>query len=242
VKVWNRASGLAGDNVFALKEDGGSVLVGTHDGLSRIRAGRISNATASNGLPVSAVFQILDDERESGAFWLTSNAGLARVPRESLEAVFDGRATRLESELFGKADGMGTDQCNGNTQPAGARLRDGRLAIPTAGGLTLVDPGDLHRNTVPPPVVLTGVVVDGRRLAPGAHVLPFSSERFEFHYDGLSLLQPERVTFRYRVDGFDRDWVNAGSRRVALSSRRGTARSASRRATTTGSGAPRRPS
>ncbi len=216
VKVWNRASGLAGDNVFALKEDGGSVLVGTHDGLSRIRAGGIANATASHGLPVSAVFQILDDEREGGAFWFTSNAGLARVPRESLEAVFDGRATRLEAELFGKADGMGTDQCNGNTQPAGARLRDGRLAIPTAGGLTLVDPGDLHRNTVPPPVVITGVVVDGRRLAPGTHALPFSSERFEFHYDGLSLLQPERVTFRYRVDGFDRDWVDAGARRVAL--------------------------
>ncbi|MBL8112762.1 MAG: response regulator [Acidobacteria bacterium] len=214
VRVWNRASGLAGDNVFALKEDGGSVLVGTHDGLSRIRGDRSSSATSAHGLPVSAVFQILDDGR--GAFWLTSNAGLVRVARASLEAVLDGRATRLEAELFGKADGMGTDQCNGNTQPAGARLRDGRLAIPTAGGLTLVDPADLHRNTVPPPVLLGSVVVDGQRLAPGTRTLPWTSERFEFHYDGLSLLQPERVTFRYRVDGLDRDWVDAGSRRVAL--------------------------
>jgi signal transduction histidine kinase/CheY-like chemotaxis protein len=114
-------------------------------------------------------------------------------------------------------------------------MSDGRLAIPTASGLTIVDPADLHLNRVPPGIVLRAFLVDGKPVerqapspvgtfsepngqagAPVATQLPWSSKRYEFRYDGLSLLMPQLVRFRYRMDGFDNDWVDAGTLRSAF--------------------------
>ena len=208
--------GLPSLTVFALHEDArGDLWIGTHDGLARIRAGRMQSLTAAHGLPHPTVFQILDDGR--GNFWLTSNRGLTRVTRSSLEAVLDGRARRVEATTFDKADGLGSDQCNGASQPAGVRMRNGRLAIPTLAGLTIVDPADLHWNRVPPNVVLRAVLVDGKPLDDRSPApLPWSASRFEFRYDGLSLAAPELVRFRHRVDGLDTDWIDAGTRRSAF--------------------------
>ncbi len=216
VRRWTTAGGLPGNAVFALHEDErGDLWIGTHDGLARLRDGHLASVDARHGLADDTVFQILDDAR--GSFWLTSNRGVTRVSRSSLGAVLDGKAARLDVRLFGKPDGLGSNQCNGATQPSGIRMADGRLAVPTAGGLTLVDPADLHPNLVPPMVALTEVLVDGRPIDPRrAPALSWSSRRFEFRYAGLSFLLPERVTFRYRMDGLDADWVDGGSRRATF--------------------------
>ena len=195
-KTWPVSS-----SVFALHEDArGELWIGTHDGLLVMRGGSIHDTAID-----SVVFQILDDGR--GHFWLTSNRGLTRVDRNTIE-----KQPRLLS--FRKADGLGSDQCNGATQPAGVSLRNGHLAIPTVAGLTIVDPADLHLNRVPPGIVLREVLVDGKRGHSSR--FPWSSSRYEFHYDGLSLLAPEAVRFRHRIEGFDEDWIDAGTRRVAL--------------------------
>ena len=134
--------------LFALLEEpNGDLWIGTHDGLARMRGGRFE--TITHGV----VFQIIDDKR--GHFWLTSSHGLTRVDRESIGTPM------LRTMTFGKSDGLGSDQCNGATQPAGIRMSDGRLAIPTASGLTIVDPADLHLNRVPPGIVLRDILVDG---------------------------------------------------------------------------------
>ncbi len=211
---WTTREGLPSNMVFALHEDpNGDLWIGTHDGLARMRKGRIDSITTREGLPDGVVFQIIDDAR--GHFWLTSPRGLSRIDRESIDEVFARRTRTVRAMSFGKYDGLGSDQCNGATQPAGARLSDGRLAIPTAAGLTIVDPADLHLNRVSPGIVLREVLVDGKRIAPDAK-LPWSSKRYEFRYDGLSLLMPQLVRFRYRIDGFDSDWIDAGTRRVAF--------------------------
>ncbi|MBI2213870.1 MAG: response regulator [Acidobacteria bacterium] len=215
VRTITTRDGLPSNMVFALLEDdGGDLWIGTHEGLSRIRNGRIAAITAAHGLRNSVVFQILDDGR--GSLWLTSNRGLTRVDKRSIDDVIAGRAPRIRAMYFGKADGLGSDQCNGATQPSGVRTRDGRLVIPTVGGLSIVDPGNLHLNRVPPSVVLRDVLVDGKpapRRSNGP--FPWSSRRYEFRYDGLSLLSPELVRFRYRVDGFDEQWIDGGANRVA---------------------------
>ncbi len=211
---WTTNDGLPSNMIFAMHEESnGDLWLGTHDGLTRMRNGRFDSITTRDGLPDGVVFQIIDDAR--GHFWLSSPRGLSRVDRESIEDVFTHRAKSVRAMSFGKVDGLGSDQCNGATQPAGARLSDGRLAIPTAAGLTIVDPADLHLNRVSPGIVLRDVLVDGKRIAPGAQ-LPWSSKRYEFRYDGLSLLMPQLVRFRYRIDGFDNDWIDAGTRRVAF--------------------------
>jgi len=200
VRRWTTREGLPSNMIFALHEEPhGDLWIGTHDGLAVMRDLIINKIT--NGV----VFQIIDDNR--GHFWLTSSRGVTRVDRQS------GRTM-----TFGKADGLGSDQCNGATQPAGIRMSDGRLAVPTASGLTIIDPADLHFNRVPPGIVLRDLLVDGKAVqqGPSPVELPWSSKRYEFSYDGLSLLMPQLVRFRYRIDGFDNDWVDAGTRRSAF--------------------------
>ncbi len=206
VKAWSKP----GNAVFAVHEDArGDLWVGTHDGLAVLRDGVLRSTPVQ-----SVVFQILDDGR--GHFWLTSNRGLTRVERKSIEDVLDGRANQVRVMTFRKADGMGSDQCNGATQPAGIRMRDGRLAIPTVAGLTIVDPADLHLNRVPPGIVLREVLVNGKPIDPRQPAkLPWWSSRYEFRYDGVSLLAPELLRFRHRIEGFDEGWIDAGTRRVA---------------------------
>jgi signal transduction histidine kinase/CheY-like chemotaxis protein/ligand-binding sensor domain-containing protein len=208
--------GLAGNMTFALLEEGnGDLWIGTHDGLSRVRGNAVQSLTVREGLPNGVVFQILDDRR--GHFWLTSNHGLARVERREIDDVFAHRAARIHALTFGKSDGLGDDECNGATQPAGVTLRSGLLAIPTAGGLTLVDPANLHVNHQPPSVVLREVLVDGKPAdAAKLARLPWRSSRYELHYDGLSYVLPELVHFQYRMDGFDDAWIDAGTRRSAF--------------------------
>ena len=218
VRAFGRADGVPG-NVYALHEDGrGSLWIGTHKGLCRLRDGRIAAFPAGSGLPADAIFQILDDGR--GTFWLTTaRDGVARVAPASLQAVLDGTAPRASVTYYddSPADGMETRQCSGTTQPAGVRLRDGRLAVPTGRGLTVIDPSRLQPNTAPLPVTVDAVLVDERPVdLQRPEPLPSSSQRFEFQYNGVSLLSPTRVVFRHRLEGFDADWVDSGTRRSAF--------------------------
>ncbi|MGA7617151.1 MAG: diguanylate cyclase [Thermoanaerobaculia bacterium] len=206
IRRWNASSAI-----YAIQEEpDGSLWMGTRKGLARYRDGEVDEIRS-----LGPIFQLIDDG--IGGLWLTSSHGLRRVDRAAVEAALDGRNRQLQTRTFSRADGMGSEQCNGNSQPAGIRLRDGNLAIPTAGGLTIVDPRHLHFNSVPPPVVLTKVVADGRNVTGrNGLTLPWNSSRVEFHFDGLSLLQPAMVNFRYRLDGFDREWIESDGRRVAM--------------------------
>src|SRR5205085_1464213 len=109
--------------------------------------------------------------------------------------------------------------CNGWVDPAGCKTRDGRLWFPTAKGVVMVDPAHLSRNTVVPPMVMEEVLADGREAPPprpgSRTVLPAGTGKIDLHYTANSLLIPKRVRFKYRMEGFDRDWVDAGTERTA---------------------------
>ena len=112
---------------------------------------------------------------------------------------------------------MPSSECNGDFQPAGWRTSDGRILFPTVKGLAVADPRHLPVNRVPPPVVIEALLADGQAMdLRGPLDLPPGKERFEFQFAGLSLRAPERVTFRYQLEGFDRDWIDAGQRREAF--------------------------
>src|SRR6476660_2300924 len=109
---------------------------------------------------------------------------------------------------------MKSSQGVGGSQSPGWKGRDGRLWFSTFQGVSVVDPKHLMTNQLPPPVMIEQVLVDGAALAADARV-PAGGAKFEFHYTALSLLAPEKVRFKYRLEGLDRDWIDAGSRRVA---------------------------
>jgi ligand-binding sensor domain-containing protein/tRNA A-37 threonylcarbamoyl transferase component Bud32 len=207
--------GLAHDFVFSIHQDVDGVLwFGTFGGLNRLEKGRFTTYTTRQGLFDDLVAQIVEDAR--GNFWMSSNKGIFRARREDLNRVAAGTLPAVTSVAYGTADGMRSRECNGGFQPASATTRDGRIWFPTVKGVVVVDPEHVPRNDVLPPVVVEEFLVDDQRLDTAREVsLPPGKQRFEFRYTALSFRSPERVLFKYRLEGQDEGWVDAGTRRTA---------------------------
>jgi ligand-binding sensor domain-containing protein/signal transduction histidine kinase len=210
------ADGLANNRPRCMYEDrDGGLWIGTYGGgVSRLRAGRFTNYSTAQGLPDNVIYQILEDD--AGHLWMSSNRGIIRVARRDFDDLDGGRIRRLASRVFDTADGMKSRECKGRFQPSGIRARDGRLWFATRKGVVRIDPTRLPFNALPPPVVLEGVVADDRDYAPGseARFRPGTRELL-FDYTALSFVAAHRVRFKYRLDGYDRDWRHAGEERAA---------------------------
>jgi diguanylate cyclase (GGDEF)-like protein len=216
--------GLESDRVFSLAADadGGGVWIGTSGGglahldlSSNSGRGSVRSLTRRDTLFDDVVFQVVD-HGPGGDLWLTSNRGLYRVSRDRVLVAMKGTKTDLSGTVYGTTDGMPSAECNA-AFPAAIRTRDGRLCVATARGVAVVDPRAGRRNPVPPPVHVEEVLLDGNRAETAANTLrvPPGTQRLELRYTALSLRAPERVKFRYWLEGYDRDWVDAGTNRVA---------------------------
>lgn len=207
--------GLPGISVFAFHpEADGSMWLGTSVGLMRIRGKTVEAFTERAGFYGDAVFAILDDD--TGNFWLSSNRGIARLARADLDALDSGKLSHVEAHWFGKNDGMLSQQGNGASQTPAWRTRDGRMWFGTSHGVVVVDPGRERTNTLPPQVAIERVLVDGIGVDPQqvGRIGPRLS-RIELHYAAMSYVAPAAVQYRYRLEGFDHDWIDAGNGRVA---------------------------
>ncbi len=208
--------GLGSDVVFALHESAdGAIWAGTDGGgLCRVMGDEVGCVTSDQGLYDDLVVQVLDDQ--AGRLWMASNRGVFNAPISELEAVATGRARSVVSTHYGSSDGMASPEAHGGSQPAGTRSRDGRLWFPTLAGIAVFDPANARGNPLPPPVRIEAFVVDDRNvplsrtttLAPG-------HKQLEIHYAALSFVNPDAVAFKYRLEGFNPDWIDAGSRRAA---------------------------
>jgi len=217
VETFGPAQGVFRKGVMTISgEPDGTIWAGTYgDGLYRYKNGRFTHYTTANGLFDDVVFQIVDDTR--GSLWMTCNRGVFKVSKKNLDDVAERPAAVLTSEAFGNHDGMRAAECNGNSQPAGVRGRDGTLWFPTIKGVVSVRPDHLVVNALPPPVRIEGLIVD-RKPVPLTEALrlPPGQGGLEFRYTALSFVAPAKVRFKYRLVGFDRDWVEAEGRREAF--------------------------
>jgi len=207
--------GLPSSVVLGLYSDGqGGLWAGTNAGLALFRDGRFATFSTRDGLPSDSVYQIVDDRR--GALWLGTSRGIARVERSSIFEHVRQPTQRLRLQVFDKGDGLKSVQCTAPALPAGWRARDGRLWFGTTRGVAVVDPADLGQGEPASPVVIEEVLADERSLSArqGLRLAPGTS-RLAFRYSVPALAAPNRVRFRYRLEGLDRDWVDAGDRRVA---------------------------
>ncbi|MDQ3713879.1 MAG: hypothetical protein M3388_16895, partial [Acidobacteriota bacterium] len=210
-------AGAAVNQIRLIYEDEAKTLwIGTYDGgLWRLAGGKFTNYTTSDGLFSNGVFQILEDGRDN--FWMSSNQGIYRVSRQQLNDFADGKRQTINSTAFGKSDGMLNTEANGGRQPAGIKARDGRLWFPTQDGAAVVDPEAVAFNPLPPPVVIENVKIENQSVANFQTAIEIQpgQENLEINYTGLSFIKSEQIRFRYRLEGLDKDWTDAGERRTA---------------------------
>ena len=197
------------------EDDDGSLWIGTNEGsLLRLKNERITLIDARDGWPAPNAWGIIDDGK--GFFWVTSNRGVFRVSREDLRARADGQPRPLTVEAFGVEDGLRTAECNGGPSPSGFRSRAGSLWIPTSRGVAVLRHSPDSARRPAPPVIVERVVLRGQAIAAGHRARWVAGQTdLEFHYTAISLTSAGRIRFRYRLDGLDADWNDAGSRRAA---------------------------
>jgi signal transduction histidine kinase/streptogramin lyase len=216
VRAWTEQEGLASNTIRALYEDADGVLwIGTYDGgLGRFKNDRFTRYTVREGLFNNGVFQIFEDSR--GNLWMSCNQGIYRVNKKQLNDFAAGKTRTVTSIAYGKRDGMRNIECNGGLAPAGSKTRDGRLWFPTQDGVAVIDPEKLDTNPKTPPVVIESCLID-RAPVPIEHPVRVTPgpANFEIQYTALSLTNSERIRFKYKMQGVDHDWVDAGTRRTA---------------------------
>ena len=202
--------------VRSFYEDHDATLwIGTYDsGLFRYKNGTVTKINSANGLFSDGVFCILEDD--NGWFWMNSNQGIHRVRRDELNQFADGQIARVNSVSYGPDDGLLNVEGNGGKQPAGLKASDGTLWFPTAGGVATIDPKKAIRNSGSLPILIEDVRVDQTEIvASGLITLEPGQSTVDIAYTAMSFVGPDRVRFRYRLEGLDSNWTDAGSRRVA---------------------------
>ncbi len=198
-----------------LEVEPGVILAGTGGhGLVLIRGDSISVCTRSEGLGEDVVMQLLEDGL--GFLWMGSNRGIFRLRRDDLMGFFAGDINHVSCDRFDTDDGLPSVEINAGFQPSGFKTRDGRLWFPTAEGAASVDPKRLYPISRPPAVAIRRVHCGGpAELIDLAGVPDCTDRSLTVEYTGFSYTDPEGLAFRYRLQGFDADWVEAGERRTA---------------------------
>jgi ligand-binding sensor domain-containing protein/signal transduction histidine kinase len=222
---YGRPEGLGSDSIWSLYVDQEGVLwVGTcRGGLSRWQNGRFVTWNTKNGLVNDVICQILEDN--AGNLWLGSYGGIFRVNKHELNLSASGPSRQIYCVGYNLEDGLPSLECQGGFQPSSYRSPDGRLWFPTIKGLVVVDPAKVRGNLLPPPVAIEDVIADGTSffrshgsaagdLEPAASIPP-GNKRLEFQYTALSFSAPDGVRFKYRLEGLEKDWEDAGTKRAA---------------------------
>jgi signal transduction histidine kinase/ligand-binding sensor domain-containing protein len=221
---YSAAEGLGKGRVNQLRFDGeGALWIATDGGLSRLNNDRIATLSSTSGLPCNAVQWTIEDDAQS--VWLMMPCGLVRVARSDLDAwaiAADKTSRRIHATVFDGSDGLRTLAVLTNDYtPHVTKSPDGKLWFVAPDGISVVDPRHLPFNNLPPPVHVEQVTADrktydGSLGISGPARLPPLIRDLEIDYTALSLVASEKVIFRYKLEGRDRDWQDAGNRRQAF--------------------------
>jgi ligand-binding sensor domain-containing protein/signal transduction histidine kinase len=209
--------GLSSDVITSLHEDKEhNIWIGTNGGgLNRLRNGRFASYSTRNGLLDNVIYRILEDAQQN--LWFSSPKGIFKIGLNELNEFAEGRIQYLNSTSYGTSDGMLTRECSGGGYPAGWKSSDGKLWFSTIKGVAMIDPSNTQLNREPPPVVIEQVRINDRPVATNSGIqLPPGTTRLDFYYTALSFVAPDKVRFKYKLEGFDPDWIDGGTQRAAF--------------------------
>ncbi|HSE23056.1 MAG TPA: two-component regulator propeller domain-containing protein [Pyrinomonadaceae bacterium] len=209
--------GLSSDVITSLHEDENhDIWVGTNGGgLNRFRNGQFVSYTTRNGLPDNVIYRILEDSQRN--LWCSSPRGIFKIGLQELNDFADGKSQTLSATPYGTSDGMLTRECSGGGYPAGWKGSDGKLWFSTIKGVAMIDPNNTQYNRQPPPVAIEQVRIDDRPVTiSGPVTLAPGTNRLDFYFSALSFVAPDKVRFKYRLEGFDPAWIDGGTQRAAF--------------------------
>jgi len=220
-RVFNTNDGLFSGQVNTILSDrNGNVWVAGKVGFSRFGDNRFQTLDRKNGLPFDDFYTALQDD--DGYFWLAGEMGIFRAAKGTLEAALSSGTNQVTGELFDLNDGLrGVVRhipfgSRGTGYTVATKDVDGKLWFATSAGLAFVDPPRLPRNSLPPPVHIHQMIAGGRAYSTAADLrLPVGVRRCEVQYTALTFGNPARVLYKYKLEGFDPDWVDAGAERKA---------------------------
>ena len=215
VEVVTTENGLAGSTIYCFyRDDQEDIWIGTDLGLTRCRNNVFKSVRVSDGLFNDTAYKIIEDD--SGLFWVSCNKGIYSVSKQELNRFLDGSRPSVVCRAYDMSDGMRSHECNFGGGASGARTPAGQLWFPTVKGAVLFDPGKVKKNRLPPPVLIDRILAGDKDLGrtPPAEFGP-GLDNLEINYTALSFLEPNKVEFRYILEGWDKRWTEAGNRRVA---------------------------
>ena len=210
---------LRTDGVNALYQDEKKVIwIGSDNyGLFRYHNGSFTHYSVKDGLFCDRIFSILEDD--SLNLWCSGNRGVFSVSKQQLQDFDAGTIDRLKCTHYNHLDGMRETECNGRRQPSAWKSRDGRLWFSSMAGVACVDPNNLHKNDSPPPVYIESLTCNNDTtfaVMDSTIRLDKTYRNIEIKYTAPSFVVPERVTFSYMLEGYDKEWQDAGTRRRAF--------------------------
>ena len=215
--------GLGSDLVWNLLLDrDGALWAATDGGLSRVQDGRVKTLTAKNGLPCDVIRMVMEDDASS--LWLYTGCGLVRIAHSELDAWWSDPKRIVQTRVFDSSDGIRSSAIIGRYGARSTKSLDGKLWFAHGDGVSVVDPRNVPFNKLPPPVHVEQITADRRTYwqnssgdAPSSDLrLPPLVRNMEIDYTALSFVAPEKVRFRYKLDGRDLDWQDVDARRQAF--------------------------
>jgi len=215
----NASEKLASVSVWTIEEDpDGAIWASTYGGgLFYILNGKVTQFSALNGLFEDTILSMIQDNDQN--FWMCTYHGIYKVSKKELLDIVHGRDRQVRSVVYDAYDGMKSSEGVGGVQPSAWKTSSGKLLFLTVKGITEIDPRKISTNPLPPPVRIEEVLYDGMKIPLGnleKLVLPPGSGDLEFHYTALSYVASEKIRFRYQLQDYDKNWIEAFSRRVAF--------------------------
>lgn len=201
--------GLPSNLVFSSYVDGNNVVwLATNAGLVRWKDDNFYTFSNKQGMLNDSPFDIIEDNR--GYLWLSTAQGLISVYKPDLNNFIQGKIKNIVWRHYDERDGMKSEDCTGAAHSI--KTKEGTIWVPTNGGIVVIDPANMPFNYLKPPVQINKLVIDGK-LIDIHHTIEIAPDqkRYVFDFSALSLLAPSRVQFKYKLDGFDRDWQDGGT-------------------------------
>ena len=215
VRTYSSQDGLQVVNIQAIYEHAGRVWIGGERGLALLKDNRFQSLTPDGNAEFAGISGIV--ETANGDLWLNASPGIFHIPAVEIERAIKEPAYHVHCELFDALDGLTAQAVQLRPLPTLVVSSDGRLWFSIFDGIVQIDPNHLLRNSVPPSVYIRSLTSGAAFYSTSDEVkLPPRTTNVHFEYTAPNLSIPERVQFRYKLEGSDKEWQNVGPRREAF--------------------------